>query len=214
MTAMTRENGQSVALSGVGTVHIVDDDPTVVAALRWLFEAVPFEVQSYHTGDEFLARYNDDGEAACLVLDLVMPGMSGLELQQALVERSWELPVIFLSGNAKVPDAVQALRGGACDFIEKPFGEDVLIERVRTALANDALRRRECATREARLRRIAGLTPRERDVASRVVAGLPNKVIAMELGISPRTVEVYRAQSMRKTGARSVAELVKLFVGA
>src|SRR6185369_16056469 len=110
---MVRENGQSPALSADGTVHIVDDDPTVIAALRWLLEAVPFKVQSYQSADGFLSRYADDGGPACLVLDLVMPGTNGLELQQALAERSWGLPVIFMSGNAKIADAVQALQGGA-----------------------------------------------------------------------------------------------------
>ena len=194
-----------------GTVHLVDDDASVLAALRWLFESVPWDVKTYASGDEFVARYDGEGPA-CLVLDLVMPGMTGLALQQAIAERGWTLPIIFLSGQGKIPDAVHALRNGAVDFIEKPFGNDVLLDRVRIALEQDGAKRKELARREARQRRIAGLTRREHDVASRVVAGLPNKVIAMELGISPRTVEVYRAQGMRKTGARSVAELVKLFM--
>jgi len=204
-------NGQTIKLPVGGTVHLVDDDPTVLAALRWLFESVPWDVQAYESGDQFVERYDGEGPA-CLVLDLVMPGMSGLALQHALNERGWTLPIIFLSGQGKIPDAVQALQRGACDFIEKPFGNDVLLECVRLAIERDAEKRTESATREARQRRLAGLTRREHDVASRVVAGMPNKVIAMELGISPRTVEVYRAQGMRKTGARSVAELVRLFM--
>ncbi|MEO6029707.1 MAG: response regulator [Candidatus Binatia bacterium] len=194
-----------------GMVHLVDDDPTVLAALRFLFEAVPWNVTTYLSGDDFITRYADDGPA-CLVLDLVMPGMDGLALQRTLVERSWDLPVIFLSGQAKIHHAVEALKTGAADFIEKPFGDDVILDRVQAAILRDGTRRHNAATREMRQRRLAGLTRRERDVASRVVAGMPNKVIAMDLGISPRTVEVYRAQGMRKTGARSVAELVRLFI--
>lgn len=194
-----------------GTVHLVDDDPTVLAALRFLLEAVPWKVTTYVSGDDFIERYVDEGPA-CVVLDLVMPGMDGLALQRALVERSWNVPVIFLSGQAKIPHAVEALKTGASDFIEKPFGDDVLLERVQAAVLRDSARRNDATTLAARQRRLAGLTRRERDVASRVVAGMPNKVIAMDLGISPRTVEVYRAQGMRKTGARSVAELVRLFI--
>lgn len=204
--------GRARELPVVGTVHVVDDDPTVLSALRWLFESVPWSVETYESGDEFMGRY-DGGGPSCLVLDLVMPGMSGLALQRALTERAWTLPVIFLSGQGKIPDAVQALQSGACDFLEKPFGNDILVDRVRRALDADEVRRQESATKDARLRRLAGLTRREHDVASRVVAGMPNKVIAAELGISPRTVEVYRAQGMRKTGARSVADLVRLFLG-
>lgn len=205
------KNGHTPPLEPASIVHLVDDDPTVLAALRWLFESVPLTVKTYESGDAFVERYVDEGPA-CLVLDLVMPGMNGLALQRALIERNWELPVIFLSGQAKIPDAVAALKSGAADFIEKPFGDDVLLERVQSALARDGARRRDEAGRVARQRRLAGLTRREHDVASRVVAGMPNKVIAAELGISPRTVEVYRAQGMRKTGARSIAELVRLFL--
>jgi FixJ family two-component response regulator len=209
---MMTTNGQTAKLPVGGTVHLVDDDPTVLAALRWLFESVPWEVKTYESADQFLELYDDEEGPGCLVLDLVMPGMGGLALQNAMTERGWDLPIIFLSGQGKIPDAVQALQRGACDFIEKPFGNEVLLERVRIAIERDSEQRRQSATREARQRRIAGLTRREHDVASRVVAGMPNKVIAMELGISPRTVEVYRAQGMRKTGARSVAELVRLFM--
>jgi two-component system, LuxR family, response regulator FixJ len=206
-----RTSGHTPPLLHSGTVHLVDDDPAVLTALRGLFESVPLAVETYDRGDAFLERYVDDGPA-CLVLELAMPGMSGLALQRVLLDRSWELPVIFLSRQARVPDVVEALKGGAADFIEKPFVNDVLLERVQAALARDGVRRLDQAGRVVRQRRLAGLTRREHDVASRVVAGLPNKVIAAELGISPRTVEVYRAQGMRKTGARSVAELVRLFL--
>ncbi len=210
MTTHLPKNGHA-APAAVGTVHLVDDDPAVLTALRWLFESVPCNVKTYESGDAFVEGYVDDGPA-CVVLDLVMPGMDGLALQRTLIERDLGLPVIFLSGQAKIPHAVEALKSGATDFIEKPFGDDVLLERVQAALSNDGARRQELHCRAVRQRRLAGLTRREHDVASRVVAGMPNKVIAAELGISPRTVEVYRAQGMRKTGARSVAELVRLFI--
>jgi FixJ family two-component response regulator len=192
-----------------GTVHVVDDDAAVLSSMRWLLESVPFAVETYASAGEFLKRYDGEGPA-CLVLDLVMPEMTGLELQEALGERGWTLPVIFLTAHATVPTAVTALRNGAIDFLEKPCDDHALIQLVTTALGDDRRRRETARTAETRSRRLAGLTRREHQVVTRVAAGLPNKLIAVELGISPRTVEVYRAQGMRKTGARSLAELVQL----
>ena len=194
-----------------GKVYVVDDELAVRRSLRWLLESAGMEVEAYENGDEFLEHY--DGEApACLVLDLMMPGKTGLELQQDLAERGMELPIIFLTGQGKVPDAVKALKQGAFEFLEKPFSDDVLLERIRAALDHDRKRQAERADQAASVARISGLTRREREVVARVASGLPNKVIAMELGLSPRTVEVYRAQAMRKTGAKSLAELVQLVV--
>ncbi len=195
----------------IGTVHLVDDDPAVLSGLRWLFESEPWRVETYESGDLFLGRYDGEGPA-CLVLDLVMPGMGGLALQRELLARGWTLPIIFLSGQGRVADAVQALRDGATDFLEKPFRTEEICERIRTALAKDGERRLRMVADDERKRQIAALTKREQEVATRVAAGLANKVIAMELGISARTVEVYRAHAMRKVGARSVADLVRVFL--
>lgn len=194
-----------------GKVYVVDDELAVRRSLRWLLESADLEVEAFENGDEFLEHYDGEGPA-CLVLDLMMPGKTGLELQQDLAERGTELPIIFLTGQGKVPDAVKALKQGAFEFLEKPFSDDVLLARIRAALEHDRSRQAERAEQAKSVARISGLTRREREVVARVASGQPNKVIAMELGLSPRTVEVYRAQAMRKTGAKSLAELVQLVV--
>ena len=204
MSTNTTPNGQ-------GKVYVVDDELAVRRSLRWLLESAGLDVEAYENGDEFLEHYDGEGPS-CLVLDLMMPGKTGLELQQDLAERGTELPIIFLTGQGKVPDAVKALKQGAFEFLEKPFSDDVLLERIRAALDHDKKRQVERADHAASVARVSGLTRREREVVARVASGLPNKVIAMELGLSPRTVEVYRAQAMRKTGAKSLAELVQLVV--
>lgn len=192
------------------TVHVVDDDAAVLRGLRWFFESAGLQVETYGSAEDFVARYERARGAECLVLDLRMPGMSGLELQQTFEERGWTMPVIFLTGHGKVPDAVAALKHGAFDFIEKPYADDAMLTRVRAALAEDAARRARHEETASLAARMASLTAREHQVAMRVAAGLPNKIIAAELGISPRTVEVYRAKAMSKTGSRSTAELVQL----
>ena len=192
------------------TVHVVDDDAAVVRGLRWFFESAGLAVVTYANAEEFVARYHRSEGSECLVLDLSMPGLSGLALFETFADRHWTLPVIFLTGHGKVTDAVAALKHGAFDFLEKPFADDVLLGRVRAALDEDVRRRmrhEEAASLSARL---GSLTQREHQVAMRVAEGLANKVIASELGISPRTVEVYRAKAMSKTGSRSTAELVQL----
>ena len=194
-----------------GKVYVVDDELAVRRSLRWLLESAGMQVEAYENGDEFLEHYDGEGPA-CLVLDLMMPGKTGLDLQLELAERGTELPIIFLTGQGKVPDAVKALKQGAFEFLEKPFSDEVLLERIRAALEHDRSRQTERAEQAKSVARISGLTRREREVVARVASGLPNKVIAMELGLSPRTVEVYRAQAMRKTGAKSLAELVQLVV--
>jgi FixJ family two-component response regulator len=194
-----------------GKVYVVDDELAVRRSLRWLLESAGMQVEAYENGDEFIEHYDGEGPA-CLILDLMMPGKTGLELQQELAQRGTELPIIFLTGQGKVPDAVKALKQGAFEFLEKPFSDDVLLERIRAALQHDESRQAERADQAKSVARISGLTRREREVVARVASGLPNKVIAMELGLSPRTVEVYRAQAMRKTGAKSLAELVQLVV--
>jgi two-component system response regulator DctR len=150
--------------------------------------------------------------AECLVLDLRMPGLSGLDVQNEIATRGWSTPIIFLTAHGQVPDAVAALKRGAFDFLEKPFADDALLERVHAALDHDRLRRADAGVTAQVAARIGSLTKREHQVAVRVAAGMPNKTIAEELGISARTVEVYRAKAMSKTGARSVAELVRMVV--
>lgn len=194
-----------------GKVYVVDDELAVRRSLRWLLESAGMQVEAYENGDEFLEHYDGEGPA-CLVLDLMMPGKTGLDLQLELAERGTELPIIFLTGQGKVPDAVKALKQGAFEFLEKPFSDEVLLARIRAALEHDGSRQAARAEQAKSVARISGLTRREREVVARVASGLPNKVIAMELGLSPRTVEVYRAQAMRKTGAKSLAELVQLVV--
>jgi two-component system response regulator DctR len=141
-----------------------------------------------------------------------MPGLSGLDVQAQFTERGWTTPIVFLTAHGQVSDAVAALKRGAFDFLEKPFADDALIDRVRAALEYDREERRAASAAAAAAARIGSLTKREHQVAVRVAAGMPNKVIAQELGISARTVEVYRAKAMSKTGARSVAELVRMVV--
>lgn len=192
------------------TVHVVDDDAAVLRGLRWFFESAGLAVETYASGEEFAGRYQRAAGPECLVLDLRMPGMSGLELHETFAERGWSLPVIYLTGHGKVPDAVAALKQGAFDFVEKPYADDAMLSRVREALEEDARRRSRHDEMASISARIASLTTREHQVAMRVAAGLPNKIIASELGISPRTVEVYRAKAMSKTGSRSTAELVQL----
>lgn len=194
------------------TVHFVDDDAAVLISLTWLFAAAELATETYANAEEFIARYQPAAGDECLVLDLCMPGVRGLPLFESFAARGWTMPVIFLTGQAKVTDAVAALKRGAFDFLEKPLSGERLLTRVQEALAEDRRRRErseEVATSAARL---ASLTQRELQVAMRVAAGLANKVIAAELGISPRTVEVYRAKAMSKTGARSVADLVQLIM--
>lgn len=191
------------------TVHIVDDDDAVRDSLSLLLRTVGLTSKTYPSAGAFLEAYVP-GNVSCLVTDIRMPGMSGLELQQALIEKDVEIPIIFITGHGDVPMAVNAMKSGAVDFIQKPFRDQDLLDRIARAmqLARSA---RDTQVEAATIReRFAGLTPREREVMEKVVAGCANKVIAMDLGVSQRTVELHRARVMQKTGARSLAELVKL----
>ena len=192
------------------TVHVVDDDAAVRGGLEWFFESAGLTVAVYASAEEFLERYEQAPDAECVVLDFSMPGLNGIELFERFTDSGWTLPVIFLTGHGTVPTAVQALKYGAFDFLEKPFADEELLARVRAAIDEDRRRRARFEEQASVAARLGGLTQREHQVALRVAAGQPNKVIAAELGISPRTVEVYRAKAMSKTGARSVADLVQL----
>ena len=192
-----------------GTIYVVDDDDGMRRALTLLLSTVGFDTRAYARPSEFLANLKPDA-AGCLVLDIRMPEMSGLELQQQLNQTGFMLPVIFITGHGDVPMAVQAMKSGAFEFIQKPFREQDLLDKVNHALRHDAESRQGLARRADVLKRLESLTPRERQVMDLVVEGGANKVIAIDLGLSERTVEIHRAKVMEKMGARSVAHLVKL----
>jgi two-component system response regulator FixJ len=191
-------------------VHVVDDDPGVRDSLAFLLQSAGLTVRTYESATAFLAIA--PGLAAGVVLtDVRMPGgLDGLALQRALTALGGSLAVVVMTGHADVPIAVEALKAGARDFLEKPFDEDRLLGVVREALAASQRVREEVAASAGIATRIASLTPREREVLERLVAGQPNKTIAYDLGTSPRTVEVQRARVMEKMGARSLAELVRM----
>jgi FixJ family two-component response regulator len=194
---------------GRQTVFVVDDDAAVRGSLAMLLKSVSLEVKTFESAGQFLEQLPPE-PGGCLVLDIRMPGMSGLELQQQLKLRGCPLPIIFITGHGDVSMAVHAMREGAIDFIEKPFRDQELLDRIYQALELDRSRRR-VADEAVQLReRFAGLTPREHDVMLRIARGQANKVIAIELGLSERTVEIHRAKVMHKTGARSLAELVSM----
>ena len=191
------------------TVFVVDDDRAMRDSLSWLLDSVGLRVRSYATAAEFLADH-DPAQPGCLVLDVRMPGMSGLDLQAELARRGVELPTIVITGHAEVSMAVRAVKAGALDFIEKPFSDQLLLDRVRQALEIDLEVREVRRRREDALRRLATLTAREREVLDLVVAGKANKEIASALGVSPKTVEVHRAHVMSKMCVDSLAELIRL----
>jgi two-component system, LuxR family, response regulator FixJ len=191
------------------TVYVVDDDDGMRRALDTLLGTVGYRTAVFSRPSEFLVHYMPDAPG-CLVLDIRMPDMSGLELQQHLNRMGSMLPVIFITGHGDVPMAVQAMKEGAFEFIQKPFRDQDLLDRINHALKQDAENRTMVARRAEVLHRLESLTPRERQVMDLVVDGAANKVIAIDLELSERTVEIHRAKVMEKMGARSVAHLVKL----
>ena len=199
-------------MSDDALVFIVDDDEAVRQSTAWLIESIGLKVQTFISADEFLENYNN--ESGCIVMDVRMPGMSGLEAQEELKERDINLPLIFITGHGDVPMAVRALKRGAFDFIEKPFNDQLLLDAVQRGLKQDSEARESLIQNESIDRRIASLTPREHEVMLRVTEGKPNKVIAHELNVSIKTVEVHRARMMEKMEASSVAELVKVTIQA
>ena len=190
------------------TAYVVDDDESIRTLWRWLMESNGIAVKTFATAAEFIEFYRSGG-AGCLVLDLKLPGMSGLELQQYLHGRDIEIPIVFVTGHGDVPAAVSALKGGAVDFIQKPFSYKDVLTVIETAFERDA-KIREKRNRRSRIAgRLATLTGREQEVLQRVIEGKPNKIIAAELHISMKTVEFHRAKVMEKMGVTSVAELVQ-----
>jgi len=194
-------------------VFIIDDDEAVRDSMSMLLETVDLPHRCFAGGAEFL-EYFDGTQRGCLVLDIRMPGMSGLELQQRLNDANALLPIIFITGHGDIPMAVEAMRQGALDFMRKPFREQDLLDRIQEALEHEAGMRNVLLDRARILERIATLTAREHEVFERVAEGQANKVIAIDLGISERTVEVHRAQVMKKLEVRTLAQLVKAKIGA
>jgi FixJ family two-component response regulator len=195
------------------TVFLVDDDPSYRQSLRMLLEEEGLQVDDFGSAADFLMAYRAQ-RPGCLVLDVRMPEMSGIELQMQLTERKIRLPIIFLTGHGDVPMSVEAMKAGAVDFIEKPFDSDMLLNSIREAIARDAQLRANRDERVKFVRRFRGLTRRESEVMKLVVSGKPNKEIASVLSVSPRTVEVHRARVMQKMGADSVPELISMAVKA
>lgn len=191
------------------TVHVVDDDDAVRSSLRLLLKSVGLPTVAYASAQEFLAAWDSD-QPGCLVLDVRMPGMSGIELQAELNQRGAIIPVIFISGHGDIPMAVEAIQHGAFDFLQKPFRDQDLIDRVQRALASDAEHRQVLQQRETLRQRFDSLTPREQEVLQLVTQGKANKVMAGDLGVSQRTVEIHRARVMEKMGAHSLAQLVRM----
>ncbi|KTT14686.1 response regulator transcription factor [Pseudacidovorax intermedius] len=195
-----------------GTVYVVDDDEAVRDSLQWLLEGKDYRVRCFESAESFLARY-DPREVACLIVDIRMAGMSGLELQDKLIERKSPLPIVVITGHGDVPMAVDSMKKGAMDFIQKPFNEEALVSLVermldhaRTAFAQY----QQSASRDALLSKLTG---RESQVLERIVAGRLNKQIADDLGISIKTVEAHRANIMEKLNANTVADLLKIALG-
>ena len=195
------------------TVFLVDDDHAVRDALELLLESASFKTASFENARAFLDAYTQD-EAGCLVLDIRMPDMSGMELQDALVAKGITLPIIFLTGHGNVSMSAKAFRTGAVDFMEKPFDENALLERIREAIQLDRTNRETSARRENARAQLSTLTQREHQVMLLVVAGKVNKEIAAELNLSHRTVEIHRGRVMEKTGVRSLTKLIELAIAS
>ncbi|HEX8512030.1 MAG TPA: response regulator FixJ [Allosphingosinicella sp.] len=196
-------------MANEGTVHVVDDDEAMRHSLAFLLETAGLDVRTYASAVEFLQAV-PGMERGCIVTDVRMPGLSGLELVERLKAMKVTDPVIVITGHADVPLAVQAMKAGVSDFIEKPFAQEVLLSAIHTALAQGNGSRAEEEGRRAIVGRIEALSERERQVLEGLIEGKPNKIIAFDLGISARTVEIYRANVMTKMQAGSLSELVRM----
>jgi two-component system response regulator FixJ len=203
----------STASPQKSTVYIVDDDQAIRHAMELLMRSVGLDYEIFHSADDFLTGHSNE-RAGCLVLDIRMPGMGGLELQEKLNDLGSTLPIIFITGHGDVPMAVEAMQKGAVDFIQKPFRDQELLDRIGEALKTDQERRSEREEKVEVRERIGKLTNREQQVLDLVVTGKPNKVIAYELGVSQRTVEIHRARVMEKMQAKSLADLVRMHLAS
>ncbi len=191
------------------TVFVVDDDQAMRNSLKWLIESIGMNVETYASADAFIEGYYP-GRSGCLLLDVRMPGMSGLDLQEHFLQENIRIPIIIITGHGDVPMAVRAMKAGAVDFIEKPFNDEILLDSIRNALTLDQELRSEQAQRAEIAARLAHLTPRELEVMGMVTSGQSNKEIATRLGVSAKTVEAHRARVMDKMQANSLADLVKM----
>jgi FixJ family two-component response regulator len=198
-------------MNRTAAVIVVDDDDAVRNSLRLLLKSVGLPTLTHASAQEYLDAW-DPAQPGCLVLDVRMPGMSGLELQEELNRRGAIVPVIFISGHGDIPMAVDAIQHGAFDFLQKPFRDQDLIDRVQRALAVDHANRETLAQRDTVRHRYESLTPREQEVIALVTQGKANKVMAGDLGVSQRTVEIHRARVMEKMGAQSLAHLVRMVI--
>lgn len=192
-------------------VYVVDDDQGMRDSTVWLLESVGLEALAFGSGQAFLEACTDDGPA-CVLLDVRMPGLGGLAVQQAMRERGLTIPVIFVSGHADVPIVVRAFKAGACDFIEKPYNDQLLLDSVQAALERAGQARKGDQALAQLQARIDGLTPRERDVFVPLAQGLNNREIAERLGVSVKTVDLYRGRVMKRLQAGSLAELVGMAI--
>jgi two-component system response regulator FixJ len=200
-------------MSDKTVIHVIDDDAAMRDSLAFLLDVNGFESQVHESADAFLKRINVDG-VTCVISDIRMPGMTGVELVRKLKSGGSTCPVILITGHGDVALAVEAMKAGAVDFIEKPFDDKALLGAIQSALEARSADPEGSSVRAGAEARLADLSPRERDVLQGLVAGKINKVIAHDLSISPRTVEVYRANLMAKTGARSMSELMRLALAA
>ena len=191
------------------TVFVVDDDPSVLKGLSRLLRSAGWHAATYGSPDEFLSQY-DPAAPGCLVLDVAMPGVDGLELQRRLVDAGCPLPIVFITGHGDIPTSVRAMRAGALNYLAKPVNDDDLLGAVREAVEKDTAARRAQRDMVVVRERLATLTPREREVLEQVVAGKLNKQIAGDLGTVEKTIKVHRARVMEKMGARSLAELARM----
>jgi FixJ family two-component response regulator len=196
-------------VSTAGTVYVVDDEPDLRQALKRLFQVEGLQVECYASASDFLAALSDDA-AGCVVLDLAMPGLDGLELQQRLARTPAALPIVFLTGRGDIPATVQAMKAGAVDFLTKPVKRVDLLRAVGVALARCAERVSAASAMAGLRERFGRLTPREREVFEHVISGRLNKVIASRLGTTEQTIKVHRGRVMEKLGADSVADLIRL----
>lgn len=204
---------ETTSTTPVGTVWVLDDDRAVRDSFCWLIAQAGLRAQAFARPQDLLAQ-EPPVVPCCLLLDVRMPEMDGLEVQRRLHEAGWTAPIIFVTGHGDVPMAIQALKGGGFDFVEKPLDDELLLQRIRQALQEDQRQRQDPFNRQTVVQRVSQLTPREREVMDAVVAGNSNRQIAVDLGLSPKTIEVYRARVMQKMRADSLPALVRMLVRA